>query len=145
MFDSTLVSVMCVHVQSCLTLCDRMDCSLPGSSFPWDFPDKTTGVGCHFLLQEIFQSQESNLSLLCLLHGRAQSLPLCQWGSLAAIQATGCRWLRPSLHYASRPSVHHIPPLQETSNLLHEARWLWKWNTSYGAWEERNWVLRKFI
>ena len=27
---------------------------------PWDFPDKNTGVGCHFLLQGIFMIQRSN-------------------------------------------------------------------------------------
>ena len=26
----------------------------------WDFPGKSTGVGCHFLLQGIFPTQESN-------------------------------------------------------------------------------------
>ena len=31
--------------QSCPTLCDPMDCSLPCSSI-WDFPSKSTGVGC---------------------------------------------------------------------------------------------------
>ena len=38
--------------QSCPTLYDPMDCSLPGSSVHgiWDFPDKSTGVGCHCLL-----------------------------------------------------------------------------------------------
>ena len=41
------------------TLCNPMDCSLPGSS-PWDFPGKSTGVGCHFLLQGIFPTQELN-------------------------------------------------------------------------------------
>ena len=35
--------------QSCPTLRDPMDCSLPGSS-PWDFPGQSTGVGCHCLL-----------------------------------------------------------------------------------------------
>ena len=30
---------------------------------PWDFPGKNTGVGCHFLLQEIFQTQGSNPGL----------------------------------------------------------------------------------
>ena len=25
-----------------------MNCSLPGSSCPWGFPGKSTGVGCHF-------------------------------------------------------------------------------------------------
>ena len=28
---------------------------------PWDFPGKSTGVGCHFLLQRIFPTQGSNL------------------------------------------------------------------------------------
>ena len=39
--------------QSCPTLCDPMDCSLPLLLCPWDFPGKSTGVGCHFLLQRI--------------------------------------------------------------------------------------------
>ena len=30
----------------------------------WDFPGRKTGVGCHFFLQEIFQTQESNPGLL---------------------------------------------------------------------------------
>ena len=49
--------------QSCLTLCDPTDCSLPGSICPWDFPGKSTRVGCHFLLQRIFPTQGSNLGL----------------------------------------------------------------------------------
>ena len=34
--------------QSFLTLCDPMDTRLLR---PWDFLGKSTGVGCHFLLQ----------------------------------------------------------------------------------------------
>ena len=49
--------------QSCLTLCNPMDCSLPGSSVHGDSPDKNTGVGCHALLQGIFPTQGSNLGL----------------------------------------------------------------------------------
>ena len=30
---------------------------------PWDFPDKNTGVGCHFFLQEIFLTQGLNPGL----------------------------------------------------------------------------------
>ena len=30
---------------------------------PWDFPGKSTGVGCHFLLQRIFSTQGLNLGL----------------------------------------------------------------------------------
>ena len=37
--------------QSCLTLCDPMDYSLPRLLSPWDFPGKCTGVGCHCLLR----------------------------------------------------------------------------------------------
>ena len=31
---------------------------------PWDFPGKNTGMGCHFLLQEIFPTQGLNPGLL---------------------------------------------------------------------------------
>ena len=40
----------------------------------WDFPGKNTGMGCHFLLQGIFLTQGSNLSLLRLLHWQEGSL-----------------------------------------------------------------------
>ena len=39
-----------------------MDCSLPGFSIR-DFPGKSTGVGCHFLLQRIFLAQGLNPGL----------------------------------------------------------------------------------
>ena len=43
---------------------------------PWDSPGKSTGVGCHALLQGIFQTQGLNSPLFCLLHWQAGSLPL---------------------------------------------------------------------
>ena len=43
---------------------------------PWKFPGKNTGVGCHFLLQEIFLTQGSNLCFWCLLHRQVDSLPI---------------------------------------------------------------------
>ena len=49
--------------QSCPTLCDPMDCSLPGSSVHGIFPGNGTGMDCHFLLQGIFLTQGSNLGL----------------------------------------------------------------------------------
>ena len=52
---------------------------------PWDFPSKNTGVDCHFLLQRILLTQESNLSFLCLLHWQIDSLPLSHLGSLLHI------------------------------------------------------------
>ena len=54
-------------LQSCLTVCDPMDCSPPGSSAHGDSPGKNTGVGCH-ALQGILPTQGSNQCLLKLLH-----------------------------------------------------------------------------
>ena len=45
-------------VQSCLTLCDPMDCSLPGSSVHVIFQARV--LGCHFPLQGIFLIQGWN-------------------------------------------------------------------------------------
>ena len=62
--------MMCVcakSLQLCPTLCDPMDCSLPGSLFPWDSPGKITAVDCHFFLQGIFPTQGLNPNLLSLL------------------------------------------------------------------------------
>ena len=50
-------------VQSCLTLCDPRDCSLPGSSALGIFQERIL-VGCHFLFQGIFPMQGLNLGLL---------------------------------------------------------------------------------
>ena len=55
---------MCLVAQSCLTLCDPMSCSLPGSSVHRDPPGKNTGAGCHALLQGIFPNQGLNPGLL---------------------------------------------------------------------------------
>ena len=53
----------------------------PPMESPWDFPGKSTGVGCHFLLQMIFPSQGSNPGLLhcrqmlyCLRHQERHSI-----------------------------------------------------------------------
>ena len=55
--------MLCLVTQSCLTLCDPMDCCLPGSSVHGDSPGENTGVGGHALLQGIFATQESNPGL----------------------------------------------------------------------------------
>ena len=50
--------VLCLVAQLCPTLCDPMDCSLPGSSLRGDSPGKNTGVGCHARLQGISPTKE---------------------------------------------------------------------------------------
>ena len=51
--------VVVVYLESRVWLCNSRPLR------PWDSPGKNTGVGCHFLLQGIFQTQGSNLRLLC--------------------------------------------------------------------------------
>ena len=46
--------------QSCPTICEARDCSLPGSSVHGDSPGKNARMGSHSLLQEIFPTQGSN-------------------------------------------------------------------------------------
>ena len=47
MLKNALAATAAKSLQSCLTLCDPIDGRLP---HPWDFPGKSTGVGCHCLL-----------------------------------------------------------------------------------------------
>ena len=102
-------STLYLYAQSCLTLCDPMDCSPPGSSVHGDSPGKNTEVGSHFLLQGIFLTQGSNPRLL---HCRQiinrwatrllsnsnyeiQSLVIhffCSKGCWKALRAFGCIW-----------------------------------------------------
>ena len=68
--------MLCLVTQSCPTLCDPMDCSLPGSSVHGCSPGKNTRVGYHALRQGIFPTQGSNPGLLHCRHWQAGSLPL---------------------------------------------------------------------
>ena len=52
-----------LRAQSCLTLCDPLDCIPPGSSVHGILQIKA-GVGCHSLLQGIFPTQGSSPHLL---------------------------------------------------------------------------------
>ena len=81
---------MCAQsLQSCLTLCNLMDCSPPAHQAPLSMGfsrQEPTGVGCHCLLQGIFPTQGSNLHLLRLLLSRQIFLPLSHLGP-------ECNWL----------------------------------------------------
>ena len=60
----TQCETLCLVTQLCLTLCDLMNCSPPGSSVHGDSPGKNTRVGYHALLQGIFPTQGSKPGLL---------------------------------------------------------------------------------
>ena len=79
-------------LQSCLTLCNPIDGSTPGSPVP----GKNTGVGCHFLLQCMKVKIESEVVQSCStlgnpmdcsfpgssVHGIFQARVL-EWGAIA--------------------------------------------------------------
>ena len=58
LIESTMCAVLCLVAQSCLTLCDPMACSPPGTSVHGDSSDKNTGVGCHVLFQGTSQPRD---------------------------------------------------------------------------------------
>ena len=78
-----VVVVLYLLSRVCL-FCDPMDCRVHASLgparllCPWDFPGKSTGGTCHFLLQGIFLTQGLNP---CLPHWQVDSLPLSHQGS----------------------------------------------------------------
>ena len=129
-----LLILVCMHatlLQPCLTLCNPVDCSPPGSSVHGDSPGKNTGVGCRALFQGIFLTQGSNLCPLGLLPWQAGSSPLALPGKLgldnslvgrggeSCAEHSGCSAssLAPTRHMALAP----LPP------------WWWQLKMSSGT------------
>ena len=56
--------------------------------YPWEFPGKNPGLGCHFLLQGIFPTQGLNPHLL---HWQVGSLPLSHPGGPETRCINKCR------------------------------------------------------
>ena len=106
-----------------------MDCSLPGSSCPWDFPGKNTGVGCHALLQGISPTQGSNpgplhWELLLLLLRRFSHVRLCGTPQTAAHQAALSLGFSRQEYWSGlpRPAPGDLPnPRIEPTSLLSPA------------------------
>ena len=85
-------------LQSCPTLCDPIDGSLPGSPRPWDSPGKNTGVGCHFLLQCMKVKSESEVTQSCPTlsdppHGLQPTRLLRPWDLPGKSTGVGCHCL----------------------------------------------------
>ena len=89
-----LCVTLCLVTQSCLTLCDPIDCSPPGSFVHGDSPGKNTRVGCHALLQGNFPTQGSNSGLphwRQILYGLSH-LRLLEWNCITGrgVHREGC-------------------------------------------------------
>ena len=78
LFTLASPKIKCMHASHSLRSTSLLPHELQPSRFlcPWNFPGKNTVVGCHFLLQGIYPSQESNPCLQSLLDEQADSLPL---------------------------------------------------------------------
>ena len=95
----------CMRVQSlsCLTLWNRMDCSMPGSSDHGIFPGKNIGVDWHIFLQNRYKYI---FNISSLLHNLPLSLIFCWlsvqpriWDQLRILQELvwGLLYLSPTL------------------------------------------------
>ena len=69
----------CLVAKSCPTLLCPYGLYATRLLCPWDSPGESTGVGCRFLLQEIFLTRGLNLSLQ---HWQMESIPLSHHGSM---------------------------------------------------------------
>ena len=126
---------MCLVAQSCLTLCDPMDCSPPGSSVPGDSLGKNTRVGYHALFQGISPTQGLNPGLphcrriLSHLSHRGSTHVYTCW-SLSHVRRLATPW-----------TVAHQPPLSMGFSWLSPQTksqvcgylgnfWMWSWYSS---------------
>ena len=91
---------MCSVTKLCLTLCDPVDCSPPGSSVRGILQARRRELGCRALHQGIFPTQGSNWSLL---HWQGGSLPLSH------VRSPLIYWLLP---FRSTQQRAKDPPLQ---------------------------------
>ena len=88
----------------------------PARTFcPWDFPGKNTRVGCHFLLQESFRTQGSNLRLL---HWQADFLQLSHQRSICLLRQNILshpvfKWVSGKPTCDSLSALKQQPPLPE--------------------------------
>ena len=94
----------CLVTQSYLTLCNPLDCSLPGSSVQGIFQTRILEWVAIFLLQGIFLTQGFNSHLLCFLHSRHILYPLSHQGS------------------SLRDSQRQFPVTKETMNSFYQGQ-----------------------
>ena len=81
-------------LQSCPTLWDPKDCKPARLLCPWDFPGKSIGVGCHFLLQGDLSSPGIEpTSLTCPAIGRQVLYHYATWEALFQSREEGMAWI----------------------------------------------------
>ena len=119
---SKVDSLLAESQRKCPTPCEPMDCGLPGSSIQWDFPGKSIGVGCHFLLQGIFLTQGLNPDhrhcRQMILPSEPQGKPFWRVSSSVTFSSVTqlCLTLCDPMDYSTTgfPVLHHLPELTQT-------------------------------
>ena len=108
------------------------------------YPDKTSGIGCHFLLQGTCLTQGSNLHLLWLLHWQADILPLAPAGKpqentrrVEMDQSSKCTADDSFLFFVSCPLSYSVNCLVRGSETLLEPNkqvqlWMRSWDKTQG-------------
>ena len=124
-----------INVSSQYVVCVMLSSSVSDSSrpyglqptrllCPWDSPGKNTGVSCHFLLQGIFPTQGSNLSLphcrLILYHWATREIQtlhsvICQLYLNKKKNLKGDKWY-------TIINLFHIPPVVGCGSFLKDVR-----------------------
>ena len=95
---------------------------------PWTFPSKNTGVGCHFLLQGIFLTQQLNLGLL---HYRQMPYCLSHKGSMTYLDSV----LKAETSLCWQRSV--------SSKLAFVSSHVWMWELDHKEdWTLKNWCFQ---
>ena len=120
---------VCLVTQSCPTLCNTLDCSLPDSSVHGDSQGKNNGVGYHFLPQEIFPTQGSNSHLL---HCMKILYLLSHQGSLMYAYATHIVLLG-KLRLTRRMDLPKSLLINEGQKLQHKSKPPWPPWISHGC------------
>ena len=108
---------VCLVTQSWLQLA-TMDCSLPGFLCLWDFPDKNTGVGCHFLLQGIFLTLGSNPKVFATLWIAARQASLSITNSWSSLRLTSIESVMPSSHLILCRPLLLLPPIPPSTRVF---------------------------
>ena len=109
-------------LQSCPTLCDLMQYSLPGSSCLWDSSGKNTEAGCHALLQGTFHDSgiESTSLLSPALAGKFSTATLCPLNNNSLLHLPSLGWL-----FSVSISLTILDTLEKWSHIIFMFYWEW--------------------
>ena len=135
---------VCWVTQSCPTLCNPMDCSPPGTSVHADSPGKSTGAGCHALLQGIFPTQGLNPGLLhswwILYHLSHQQSPrILEWAAFPFSRGSSQSRNQTGVSCTAGGFFISYNPLQCSclENPVDRGAW---WATVHGVTKSRTWL-----